>query len=198
MKNMDFNEIIDLSSINKLDPEKGRILISEPFMPDSTFKRSVIFLCEHNEEGSFGYVLNHQLNIPINELIDDVTNPDFKVNFGGPVKPNNLYFLHSLGEKIENSVEVIDGLYTGGDFDQLKDLINTGIVTPDQVKFYLGYSGWTAGQLTEEMKLNSWIVGNIPAKDVFTDKATNWQYVLRKMGGKFKMISNFPADPTLN
>ena len=192
-------DIIDISNINKLEPEKGRVLISEPFMQDNYFKRSVVYLCEHNEDGSFGFVVNNLLTVTLSELVTDIESSDFPVSFGGPVNSNNLFYLHNLGDKIANSHEVVPGLYTGGSFDDVKTLINTGIITSDQIRFFLGYSGWESGQLEEEMKSNSWIVGSTSIKNVLENKDKDlWKQILKNMGGKFKMISNFPEDPSLN
>jgi len=190
---------LDISKINNLSPEKGRVLISEPFMADEHFKRSVVYLCEHNEDGSFGFVMNNFLDISLSELIEDIVNQDFKVSFGGPVTPDNLFYLHTLKDELEESYEVIDGLYTGGKFEDLIPLINTGVIAPNQIRFFLGYSGWEAGQLDNELSSASWIVGKTNTDRVLnTTNKDLWKKILDEMGGKFKMISNFPEDPSLN
>ena len=190
---------LDISKINKLSPEKGSVLISEPFMSDEHFKRSVVYLCEHNEDGSFGFVMNNFLDISLSELVEDIVNEEFKVSFGGPVSPNNLFYLHTLKDELEGSYEVIAGLYTGGKFEDLIPLINTGVIAPNQIRFFLGYSGWEAGQLDTELSSDSWIVGKTNTDRVLNATNKNlWKKILDEMGGKFKMISNFPEDPNLN
>lgn len=190
---------LDISKINKLAPEKGNVLISEPFMTDEHFKRSVVYLCEHNEDGSFGFVLNNFLDISLSELVEDIVNEEFKVSFGGPVSPDNLFYVHTLKDELNGSYEVIPGLYTGGKFEDLIPLINTGVITPNEIRFFLGYSGWEAGQLDTELSVSSWIVGKTTVGRVLNahDKDL-WKKILDEMGGKFKMISNFPEDPSLN
>lgn len=192
-------ELYDIAKLNAVTPAKGKFLISEPFMEDNFFKRSVVFLCEHNDDGSFGFVLNNILTVGIGELIDDLQGCDFEVGFGGPVNSTNLYYLHTAGDKIEGSFEVMEGIYTGGDFEQIKTLINTGILKEDEIRFFLGYSGWSAGQLQEELENDAWIVADFDSKEVLktVDKSL-WKSLLDQMGGKFKMIANFPEDPSLN
>ena len=190
---------LNISKINKLSPEKGRLLISEPFMADENFKRSVIYLCEHNEDGSFGFVMNNFSDISLSELVDDIINEDFKVSFGGPVSPDNRFYIHTLKNELEGCYEVMQGLYTGGKFEDLIPLINSGVITPNEIRFFLGYSGWEAGQLNDELSLNSWIIGKTTVNRVLNahDKDL-WKKTLDEMGGEFKMISNFPEDPSLN
>ena len=190
---------LDISKINKLSPEKGSVLISEPFMSDEHFKRSVVYLCEHNEDGSFGFVLNNFLDISLFELVEDIVNEEFKVSFGGPVSPDHLFYVHTLKDELNGSYEVMPGLYTGGKFEDLIPLINTGVITPNEIRFFLGYSGWEAGQLETELSVSSWIVGKTNVNRVLNthDKGL-WKKILDEMGGKFKMISNFPEDPSLN
>ncbi len=196
---MNIDKYLDISQINELVPEKGRLLIAEPFMEDNFFKRSVVYLCEHNEDGSFGFVLNNPLSVSLSELIEDFDVDGYPVNFGGPVNSSNLYFLHTLGSRLAGSIEVSDGIYTGGNFEELKPMMKTGLVSPEEIRFFMGYSGWEADQLQNEMEINSWLIGEAQTIDVIgnTDK-TFWRDTLNKMGGKFKMISNFPEDPTLN
>ncbi|MCB9187723.1 MAG: YqgE/AlgH family protein [Flavobacteriales bacterium] len=192
-------ELYDIAKLNEITPSKGKFLISEPFMQDNFFKRSVVFLCEHNAEGSFGFVLNNILTVGIGELLDELEGCEFEVGFGGPVNSTNLYYLHTAGDKINGSFEVIEGIYTGGDFDQIKTLIKTGILKEDEIRFFLGYSGWSAGQLQEELDEDSWIVADFNSKEILktVDKSL-WKSLLDQLGGKFKMISNFPEDPSLN
>jgi len=193
------DRFLDISKINKLSPEKGSVLISEPFMSDEHFKRSVVYLCEHNEDGSFGFVLNNFLDISLSELVEDIVNEEFKVSFGGPVSPDNLFYVHTLKDELNGSYEVMPGLYTGGKFEDLIPLINTGVITPNEIRFFLGYSGWEAGQLDTELSVSSWIVGKTTVRRVLnTNDKHLWKKILDEMGGKFKMISNFPEDPSLN
>lgn len=186
-------------NINQQQPEKGKILISEPFLEDEYFKRSVILLCEMNEEGAFGFILNNQVKIELNELIEDVTADGFRVSLGGPVQTGNLYYLHTLGDQLPGSIEVVDGLFMGGEFELLKSKLETGAITEDQIRFFLGYSGWSPGQLEGEMEGDSWIVSSTNRMDVMSARDKNfWKEVLKNMGGKFSVIANFPENPTLN
>lgn len=191
--------ILDFSGLNKLEPRKGRLLISEPFAEDDFFKRSVILLCEHNEEGSFGFILNNFIDANLEELVEDAEAYSGKISMGGPVQTDSLFYLHTLGEDVlENSSEIVEGLFIGGDFDKLKALISDGIANESNVRFFLGYSGWGEGQLEEEMKKKAWFVAKEEVSVIMQSQDDLWQETLKKMGGRFSMISNFPENPTLN
>ncbi|MDN5204912.1 YqgE/AlgH family protein [Fulvivirgaceae bacterium BMA10] len=181
-------------------PKKGDLLISEPFLPDPNFERTVILMCEHNEEGSFGFVLNRPSVMQFDEVVEGIE--DFKATLyvGGPVEQNTLHFIHRAGDIIEGGVEISEGLYWGGNFENLKILIETKQIPADDFKFFIGYSGWGSGQLVEELKANSWIIRqNATPKEIFDENPENlWREVLKDMGGKFRMFSNYPSDPRLN
>ena len=107
--------------------------------------------------------------------------------------------LNTLKDKIEGSYEVVPGLYTGGNFELLIPLINSGVISPNEIRFFLGYSGWEMGQLNSELKLNSWLIGETTIEDVLnTNDEKLWKNMLKNMGGKFKILANSPEDPSLN
>ncbi len=185
---------------DKIEPQKGDLLISEPFLNDPNFVRTVVLLCEHNEEGSFGFVLNKPSQITIHELIEEVEDRDDTVFVGGPVQQNTLQFIHRNNDLIEGGMEVSDGLYWGGNFEQMLTILDGNLIGKNEIKFFVGYSGWAAGQLKGELELNSWIIfRNVGVEKIFdTNVESLWKEVLKTMGGKYKIISNFPVDPRLN
>ena len=184
---------------NNVKPTPGKILISEPFLLDYYFKRSVVILCDHSDEGSFGVIMNKPLSVKLNEVVKDF--PDFAapIYLGGPVQNDSLFFLHTIGDKIEGSVEVINGLFWGGDLEQIKELISLNMISPEQIRFYIGYSGWTSNQLDEELERNSWVV-SIESSDYLlnTDSNLMWAKSLQKLGGSYAFWPNFPNDPGQN
>lgn len=181
-----------------LVPKQGRILISEPLLSDTYFKRSVVLITEHSEQGAVGFVLNKPIDIPINEVLDNFPTFNAKVYIGGPVAKDTVHFLHTLGELVPNSVHVKDNVYWGGDFDSLKELINEGIVKTNQVRFFLGYSGWSPNQLEEEIKENAWLVTEVPSSKIMSADKNIWKKTLENLGKKYKVWSNFPENPTMN
>lgn len=184
---------------NKLKPEAGRLLISEPYLSDPNFERTIILLCEHNEEGSVGFVLNKPSLSKLNELINDLSDLENVLCIGGPVQQDTLHFLHQCGD-IEGAIEVGDNIYWGGEFEQLIGKIETQQIESSEIKFFIGYSGWSPGQLEEEIKLNSWIVSNLASSELIFETPVEemWRLTLRKMGGRFSMYSNYPVDPSMN
>jgi putative transcriptional regulator len=181
-------------------PSKGDLLISEPFLPDPNFERSVILICEHNEDGSLGFVLNKPTAHTLNDVMDEASGFRVDLYSGGPVQENTLHFIHRLGDQIAESISVGEELFWGGDFEQVLSLINTGQLKMEDARFFIGYSGWSPGQLENELKENSWFVyKNATAEDVFDTSANDlWRKVLKNMGGKYRMFSNYPIDPRLN
>ncbi len=184
---------------NKLKPLKGRLLVSEPFLPDPNFDRTIVLLCEHNEDGSFGFVLNKPSDASVDDVLQDIKNYPGHVFIGGPVQQDTLHFIHRY-PALEDSVEIADGIFWGGNFDRLVFLLQTKQVGPEDVKFFIGYSGWSEGQLEDEMESDSWIVSDqINEELIFeTNPKQMWQKVLKSMGGRFSVYSNYPADPRLN
>jgi putative transcriptional regulator len=181
------------------NPEKGKLLISEPFLLDPNFKRTIILLSEHNEEGSIGFILNKPTDLKINMVLEDFPEFDASVYFGGPVQINTLQFIHRAGDIIEGSVEIQDGLYWGGSFEILKLLIETKQVEPADFRFFIGYSGWGEGQLTCEMKTNSWLVTSATNDNIFSKEPDKlWSDVLKSMGKKFAILASFPENPSVN
>lgn len=181
-----------------LAPKQGRILISEPLLSDTYFKRSVVFITEYSDKGAIGFVLNKSVDIPINEVLSDF--PDFNANVyvGGPVAKDTIHFLHTLGELVPGAVHILDNIYWGGDFDSLKDLIKEGMANSSQVRFFLGYSGWSPNQLEREIEDNAWLVTRVPASKIMSADKNIWKKTLDELGKEYKVWSNIPENPAMN
>ena len=190
---------LNLHPENILPPAKGRLLVSAPFLQDPYFTRSVILLCESDKEGAFGFILNKYIDINLEDLVNDL--PDFgaMVSMGGPVQSENLFYIHTLGEELPGSIPITPELSLGGDFDMLRSGIIAGSIEPRQIRFFVGYSGWSAGQLEDEMSQKSWYVsepGELPLME--SDRVDIWGQTLSQMGGDFAKLANIPADPSMN
>lgn len=175
-------------------------MISEPYLPDPNFERSVILLCEHNEEGSFGFVLNQKSKLSLAEVIEDAPDAELPLFIGGPVQQDTLHFIHRSAKLSEESREIAEGVYWGGDFEQLLFLLDTGQISADEVRIFIGYSGWSPGQLVDELEAKSWIVNKNTRPEFIFDYSYDelWREILKNMGGRYRMFSNFPTDPRLN
>jgi putative transcriptional regulator len=184
---------------NKIKPEKGRLLISEPFLPDPNFERTVVLLCDHNEEGSFGFVLNKPSILKVSEVMEEALNLDEVVYVGGPVQQDTLHFIHR-NINIENANGILEGISWGGSFESLVLLMQTHQISQANIRFFLGYSGWGPGQLEKELEEDSWIVCDyVSDKFLFeTEPTLMWKKALESMGGRFSVYSNYPTDPRLN
>jgi putative transcriptional regulator len=180
-------------------PGPGVLLIADPFLKDPNFMRTVVFLTEHRDDGTIGFVLNRQYENTLDELIPEVEGYKLPVYYGGPVQMNTIHFLHLYPEEIQGGVEVINGVFWGGDFEAVIRLINTGEVDPARIRFYIGYSGWSSGQLDNEMKEKTWLTADAARKLIFHPNAEEiWRDSLRHLGGEYEMMINFPIDPQLN
>ncbi|MES2410332.1 MAG: YqgE/AlgH family protein [Bacteroidota bacterium] len=180
--------------------QKGVLLLAEPsIIGDLSFNRSVILLADHTAEGSVGFILNKPLKYTIRDLIPEIES-DFKIYNGGPVEQDNLYFIHNIPDLIPNSIEISNGIFWGGDFDFTKDLINTGVIKKKNIRFFLGYTGWDAEQLENEMQANSWILTkNVYENKILGKSSTHfWKEKIVELGGDYLIWSNAPENPILN
>ncbi len=192
---------IDLFAILPEDkvPEKGKILISEPFLPDSFFNRSIVYLTEHNAKGSVGFILNKKLEIKLCDAVTGFEGWEEYLNMGGPVSPDTLHYLHNLGHIVPGSIKVESNIYWGGDIDSIRNLIKTGTVESGQIRFFLGYSGWSAGQLERELKENSWVTAKVAPEAIMQSRGSDsWKLVLRSLKNKYKIWADFPDSPDMN
>ena len=182
-----------------IEPGPGILLIAEPFLKDPNFMRTVVFLCDHQEEGSFGFVINRTYEHTLDELMNDLGDLKIPVFYGGPVQMDTIHFLHQYPEQIPGSYEVLNGIYWGGDFELAIQLIKNGEVDINKIRFYIGYSGWATGQLNDELKEKSWLTAEATRKLVFHKKTDEiWKDALKHLGGDYEMMINFPTDPQLN
>jgi len=184
---------------NDVPPQKGRVLIAEPFLPGNYFSRSVVFLVAHSDKGSVGFILNKEIDFDIQEVFPDFPDFDAKVFLGGPVSTDSIYYIHKLGDKLPGSIKVLDNLYWGGDFDALKAKITAGLIHPDEIHFFLGYSGWDAGQLEDELKDDSWLVTDVEEELVMQEfNQESWTSFVKKAGDRYTIWEHYPENPTLN
>jgi putative transcriptional regulator len=183
---------------NRISPKVGRILISEPGLIDQYFKRSVILIVEHNDKGTVGFVLNRLIELNPHELMPDFPNFPSLVSIGGPVSPNSIHFIHTVGDIIPDTIQVAEGLYWGGDFEAVKALINQNKITPRQIRFFVGYSGWGKNQLNKELKEGSWVVSELDIVQIMAAKEDLWSRIVAQMGPKYKSWTLYPENPSLN
>ena len=188
-----------LKNIRNMIPAKGKLLIAEPYTGDPNFERTVTLLCEHNEQGTFGLTLNQPTQLTLTEVFEEEIYVSLPVYLGGPVQQNTLHFIHRLGNLVEDTIQIAENLYWSGDFEQVKSLLNIGSITEKDILFFIGYAGWSEGQLAAEMELNTWIVADADPDFIFTTPpAEFWRGILLRMGGKHKATANYPKDPRLN
>lgn len=181
-------------------PKKGDLLIAEPsIIGDVSFNRSIVLLADHSTEGSIGFILNKPLEYNINDLIPDI-NAKFKVYNGGPVEQDNLYFIHKIPQLIPHSIEISLGIYWGGDFSKVAELIKSDTIKEDEIKFFLGYSGWNTNQLDNELEANSWLVTENVYKNHIIEKSYEsfWRDKMLEFGGEYSIWSNSPENPSYN
>ena len=186
--------------MTSLKPKKGKLLIAEPTLTgDVSFNRSIVLLAEHNDEGSVGFILNKPLEYDIRDLIEDINVP-FQVFNGGPVEQDNLYFIHRVPHLIDNSIEISDGIFWGGDFDKTVELINQKVISKTDIRFFLGYSGWASLQLDQELDSKSWIVVKNEYESSIIEKSAIafWKEKMLELGGDYLLWSNAPENPNLN
>lgn len=182
-----------------IQPAPGILLIADPFLKDPNFLRTVVFLCEHKEEGSFGFVLNRQYENTLDELIPELEGFKIPVYYGGPVQLDSIHFLHQYPEEIPGGQEVIKGVYWGGDFDAVVDLLKNENTDTSKIRFFIGYSGWNEGQLHTEMDEKTWLTVKATRKLIFHKNYEEvWKDALKHLGGDYEMMVNFPIDPQLN
>ena len=182
-----------------IEPGGGILLIADPFLKDPNFMRTVVFLTEHREEGTVGFVINRQYENTLDELIPEIDGHKLPVYYGGPVQMNTIHFLHRYPKEIPGGIEVMKGIYWGGDFNMLADMKKRDEVDLNKVRFFIGYSGWGGGQLTDELKEKTWLTVSATRKLIFHDHPDNiWKDSLKHLGGDYEMMINFPIDPQLN
>ena len=177
---------------NNVRPQKGKVLISQPFMSDGCFKRSVVLLAEYSKDTAIGFVLNKPLLLTLDDLTDD-----FQLSIGGPVATNTLHYLHTFAH-IPDAIEVVHGIFWGGNFEKIRQLLSISVMKPDNIRFFLGYSGWSAGQLDNELKNNSWLVGNIRPAQIIRPPRDLWQESVKNMGEAYQLWTTFPENPGFN
>lgn len=179
--------------------KSGSLLLADPFMMDVYFRRAVILICDVHTEGTLGFILNKPLDVKINDIVSDFPEFDNVVYYGGPVQTDTIHFLHNLGDLIDNSVYISNGVYWGGDFEKLKVLIKKDLVKVDEIKFFVGYSGWSKGQLAEELETGSWVTHEMDPNYLFNTKSDSlWQTVMNNKGSNFAIIGQMPDNLNLN
>ena len=178
---------------------KGKLLIAEPsILNDSSFNRAVILLSEHNNDGSIGFIMNKPSKYTLNDLIPDIKS-DLIIYNGGPVSKENLYFIHKVPHLIPDSVEITDTIFWGGDFEIIQELLQNNVLKENDIRFFLGYAGWSKNQLQDELETTSWIVIKNNYKNIFDiSHQSFWKDQLLKLGGDYLIWANAPENPSLN
>lgn len=184
---------------NNIRPSRGKVLISEPFLCEEPFRRSVIMMIDHNHEGSMGIIINKPLPLLLNDIIKEFKYlNDIPVYCGGPMGQDMLFYIHSISG-IPQSIPIGDNLFFNGDFTEIKRYILQGNPIEGKIRFFLGYSGWSEGQLRQEIKENTWLISQGTQQLLFDSPCKNtWKHALGNMGNKYETWARFPQIPSWN
>lgn len=181
---------------------KGHFLIANPVLPDPNFSRTVVLLCNHDDQGSFGLVVNKVANLQAAEIFSDIAllrNYHNKVYVGGPVSQSQLFYLCRSASPIPELDPVCEGVYLGMNYEMLEPVLDRVANPEENIRFYLGYSGWGAGQLAGEMDLKSWLTCSARDDFVFYSQEENiWAGVIKSMGKEYEYLTKAPVNPQWN
>lgn len=175
-------------------------MIATPDIESGIFFRGVVLICEHNVNGTFGLVINKSLDLDLPpEIIniDEMANPKVSIRAGGPIQTNQMMLLHTNSGIPDQTLQVCDNVFLGGDLQFLQD----SIIDPKGPNVHLcfGYAGWGGGQLEREFLDGGWYIYPANERLIFEIPPEQlWQTLLREMGGKYATLSMIPEDLTLN
>ncbi len=179
--------------------QAGTLLIADPFLKDPNFSRSVIFLCDHKEEGAFGFVINRMSEYVAKNLLTDLEDCDHPIFYGGPVQQNTLHFIHRCPGLITGGEKITEDIYWGGEYEEMIALLKGNKLSKQQIRLFLGYSGWNKEQLENEIKEKSWLTTYSTSRLIFNnDTKLVWPEAVKQLGSKYEQVINYPLDPQMN
>jgi len=177
----------------------GTVLLASPFMEDPNFKRSAVLITSHNRRGSMGFVFNKPFIHMAGAFTDSFPSLPSQIFRGGPVENNTLHFLHSAGDILDDSIPISPGIFWSGDFQKLRFLVKSGLITPNDIRYFMGYAGWDSGQLLEELQEQSWIAARMDPNYLFkVSPADVWQKMMASKGGHFPALAGIPENVSWN
>ena len=180
--------------------KQGNFLVATPsIFGDFNFQRSCVLMVDVKKSGSVGFIINKKLEYTLDDLMENISTP-FPMFYGGPIEQDNLFFTHTLGDLIPKSIQIKNNLFWSGDFQSILELLESGNLTQNQIRFFLGYSGWSKGQLESEFEENSWVVSQSIKSDNWMNQNPEefWKNEMRALGGKYLLWSNAPENPNSN
>ncbi len=179
---------------NPLDT--GKILLAQPFMQGRPFSRSAILLTDYSrEDGAVGFIMNKPLRMKVDRLIANFPEFDGLAYYGGPVQNEIIHYVHTYGDLLTESTPIGDGIFWGGRFEKLKALVGKGLIIPERIRFYVGYSGWSPGQLEGELEEGAWVVGRADKNLVFNTPASKlWSQAMAHQGDVYSVIAQIPGN----
>lgn len=180
----------------------GVFLIASPKLLDSNFMHAVVLLCAHGEEGAYGLIVNREMGMSVDSLESDnvlLAGRHDPIWAGGPVGLEVLQILHRFGDELPGALRIVDDVQLGGDPVVVRTLVESAGELAAPLKFVLGYSGWGAGQLEQELEEGSWIVSTADPDLVFEPRPKIiWRRALRALGDPYAALADEPPDPSWN
>jgi putative transcriptional regulator len=175
---------------------QGKLIVSSPSLIDPNFRKTVVLIAHHDEEGALGLVLSRPSEVAAAEavpVLDGLPGAEDPVFVGGPVQPDAFMVLAEFEDVDEAAAPIIEGLgFMPADAEPAELAIK-------RLRLFAGYSGWGSGQLEDELASDSWIVVDAAADDAFADDPdVLWRTVLQRKGGAFSLMENMPFDPRVN
>ena len=190
------------SGTHNFKPHSGSLLISEPLMDDAYFSRSsILVLDEPKDGGHFGLILNKPTSMSLKDLMPEWEGGDnIPIYCGGPVDMERMFLLHTLGNKLGSNIEVLPGIYVGADLDKIIDYIDNGGEADGNLRFFLGYCGWSPGQLKAEINGKTWAVNALPqTPNLLSGSGLDyWNREVKDLGEEYRGWLVVPLDPSMN
>ncbi|MDO5571275.1 MAG: YqgE/AlgH family protein [Bacteroidales bacterium] len=183
-----------------IEPNPGCLLISAPFLDQLYFKRSVILLIDDMDNSVMGLIQNKPSRLFLNNIISGLEDIDrIPIFYGGPLQEDRLFYIHNLGDLIPNSIKISDNLYIDGDFNTVMSYLKSNQNIDGNIKFFLGYSGWSRNQLLNEIEDDTWLVSENNSNYILNQKGDEmWNEALSKLDSKFRQWLKYPKETYLN
>lgn len=175
--------------------KKGNILVADPsILNDDSFSRTVLLITEYHLKSTVGFIINRPLAYTIKDILPEI-DCDFVLYEGGPVATDSLFYLHTIPHLIPNSHKITEKIYSGGDFEIVKDLLYTKQIQATDIRFFLGYTGWEKNQLENELKNKSWFISENNLSNILSvDTSTLWKNKLLEQGNEYEIWANAPKN----